>query len=82
MTDIEKMNLDEIRAFVYDDLEKAQRHEHEVKDRLYSFCWDIGILHDRVGGVDSTAGPESRYGTRNRKSMTYKLRKAIGYSYP
>jgi len=54
----------------------------EVNDKLCSLAWQIAGLLDRTHGIDPDKGRPIAYGTRNRKSYTYKVRKAVGYSYP
>lgn len=88
MTDekqIKDMSYEELHALVFElvgirDLTNTQKGQ--IIDRLSSLCWSIGLLWDKVAGIDPHKGPDRIYGTRNRRSKTYKLRKAAGYSYP
>jgi len=54
----------------------------ELEDAITNRAWTYARLLDRVKGIDSRKGPPTSYGTPNRKSYTYKVRKALGYSYP
>ena len=76
------MTFDELRAEVLADYPTMMREE--VADALGSLVWNIGVLWDRVEGIDSQKckGNPPKLGTPNRKSWTYKLREAAGYSYP
>lgn len=61
---------------------EATMTKAEILDALGTALWQIGILWDKVEGVDPHKGPRSKLGTANHRSMTYKLRKIAHYSYP
>ena len=73
------MTLDEIRDRVIDGERSAL-----LKDNLTAMLWDIGTLLDIIDEVDPAycRGEPPRLGTPNHRSMTYRLRKVAGYSYP
>ena len=75
------INLQEIARQVEAGTEAAMT-KTEILDVLGTALWQIGILWDKVEGVDSHKGPRNRLGTANHRSMTYKLRKIARYSYP
>lgn len=80
------LTLKTIKDMVYgSDLELlTQEEKMHIIDFLGSLLWDIGCVWDKTKGVDPRKGPyaDSYGGTRNHRSMTYKLRKIAGYSYP
>ena len=89
MTVTEQANA--VRHMEYGDLHElvfalgvlSSSEQALVKDQLADIVWGIGCLWDRVEGTDSRKGQDRTYmGTPNRRSMTYKLRKAAGFSYP
>lgn len=80
--EITNMTVNELALFVLEHPEESQRREGEIKDALSGLCWKIGLVWDALDGTDVREGPERRFGSRNHKSMTYKLRKVAGYSYP
>jgi len=53
-----------------------------LADALTSRGWQMAGALDKINDIDPENGPERRYGTPNRRSFTYKIRKALGYSYP
>ncbi len=76
------MTLDEIRDEIrngYPTMTQGQ-----VRDNLATTIWETGRLWDENDGVDPAhcRGKPPRLGTPNHRSMTYKLRKVAGYSYP
>ena len=80
---VRKMDYAELfdLVIVLDDLTSFERMV--IAGRLGELVWGIGCLWDRVKGTDSRKGQARPYGgTPNRRSMTYKLRKAAGFSYP
>ena len=74
------MTLDEIQAAI----DGGNFPSALLRDNLTAMLWEIGTLLDMVDGVDplECRGNSPRIGTPNRRSMTYKLRKVAGYSYP
>ena len=56
--------------------------KEEIIGDLSRALWQIGIFWDKTTGVDVLKGSPAQYGTANRRSMTYKLRKIAGFSYP
>lgn len=54
----------------------------EILDALGDALCQIGILWDKIEEVDTHKVYGARFGTANHRSMTYKLRKIAGYSYP
>ena len=73
------MTYDELSEFVLsNDLTVDQAEK--VRDRLSSIMWNIGSLWDKASG--NCPSTFSATGTKNHRSMTYKLRKLAGYSYP
>lgn len=74
--------FDELREEVLADYPTMCKED--VASALSSLVWNIGVLWDRVEGIDprKCKGNPPRLGTPNHKSWTYKLRKAVGYSYP
>ena len=87
--DIRLMKLEQIAEFVLSKSQDGTIHTIEleydereaVTDRLGDLAAYIGKIWDAAEGTDPRAG-KSGYGTPNRRSMTYKLRKAAGFSYP
>ena len=78
---IKDMSYDKLVNFVnHNELTPSQISE--VKDRLGGILWDIGVLWDKATNVDPKPFVGTYGGTGNHKSMTYKLRKVAGYSYP
>ena len=73
------MTLDEIREEI-----ASGRDPELVKDLLTAVLLEVGALWDMTSGVDpfKCRGDAPRLGTPNRRSMTYKLRKVAGFSYP
>lgn len=88
MADLMKLTLVEVDKVVRELIAESEegildpRTRMQITDELSRRCEVIGRIWDRTMGCDVTRGPERRYGTRNRKSMFYKLRKAVGFSYP
>ena len=82
------MSVKELYAEVFDrdtrTMRKLSEEERgQIVAHLQDLCWSIGELWDAVNGTDIRRGRSSMYGgTPNRRSMTYKLRKAAGFSYP
>jgi hypothetical protein len=64
------------------ELDKAELVE--LKDELCSRAWRCATLIDKLNRVDPyKQSKNSPYlGTANKSSTTYKVRKALGYSYP
>ncbi len=56
----------------------------ELEDRLTGKAWLAARLLDKLKGTDPNkrTGNSPAMGTPNRRSITYKVRKALGYSYP
>lgn len=81
---INGMDVKELWQFVREDPETAEHYKDEIKDRLGMLCWEIGRIWDEVEGTDYNKRTPSSpvMGTPNRRSMTYKLRKVAGFSYP
>ena len=89
--DIRLMKLEQIAEFVWSKSQDGTIHTIEleydereaVTDRLANLAAYIGKIWDAAEGTDPRAGKSDRYGgTPNHRSMTYKLRKAAGFSYP
>ena len=77
------MDYKEVYVLVFALDEPTSFERMLIKGRLADIVWGIGCLCDRVDGTDSRKGQARPYGgTPNRRSMTYKLRKAAGFSYP
>jgi len=54
-----------------------------IEDELDARAWQCARLLDLVKGIDPLKGESRPYGgTPNHRSYTYKVRKALGYSYP
>ena len=84
---ISKMTFQELAVLINDEWDGDELSEVErmiVNDRLGNLAWGIGRLLDRTHDIDplKTRGALPRYGTPNKRSYTYKLRKAVGFSYP
>lgn len=80
--DWDTLLLFEIHQVVRGQLENISKMDREaIKDVLGEFLWKIGEMLDALDGVEHTE-PCGCLGTRNKNSMTYKLRKLAGYSYP
>ena len=75
-------------ALAFDDEKRSELNEVETMglcDLLDSFALRTARALDKVHGIDSRAcrGQHPGYGgTPNKKSYTYKVRKALGFSYP
>lgn len=70
-------------AYYIGELELSRPEIIEIQDKLMATAWDAALLLDKLSGVDPYKGPSGPYGgTANKKSTTYKVRKALGYSYP
>lgn len=76
------VDLEKITAEISKGTAGATMTKTEIVDLLGHALWQIGILWDKVEGVDPCRGAPSKFGTANHRSMTYKLRKIAGYSYP
>lgn len=63
-----------------EDLDRAEKDE--LVGKLMDTGWQIAGLIDRLKGIEPDKGQPRRYGTRNRRSYTYRVRKALKYSYP
>jgi len=75
--------LNELIWTIYEnDPDVIEQYASEILDKLGSVLWNIGEMWDRVEGVNPRNGTPTEHGTPNRKSMTYKLRKVAGYTYP
>jgi len=54
-----------------------------IEDELTNKAWTCARLLDRAKGIDPLKGDNGySLGTPNHRSFTYKVRKALGYSYP
>jgi hypothetical protein len=56
-----------------------------IEDELSGIMWTCARFLDKAKGIDPYKEPRSGprpYGTQNHRSYTYKVRKALGYSYP
>jgi hypothetical protein len=88
LEEIREMSLPEIQEYIKPLIAEDRLDElpDDVKialgDRLMSWAWECALLIDRLKGINIYDGPVRRLGTRNRKSTTYKVRKALRYSYP
>jgi len=83
--DIADMPLDALLDLAFnhaDELDDQQKTA--VDDRLSGFVWRIAIALDKLHDIDpdKCRGTPPRLGTPNKRSYQYKLRKAVGYSYP
>ena len=76
---------DELRtntmAYSKGELSLTNQEVDRIKDHLMSQAWDIALLIDRIDGVD-TVSKTKFGGTANKRSTTYKVRKALGYRHP
>lgn len=79
-----EMTLDEIRQVIFtpEQRERISKFDKDlIISRFMSLAWDIGTQWDVLEGRGT--GTDGPYGsTTNRRSMCYKLRKAVGYTYP
>jgi hypothetical protein len=83
--DIQKASIPELKTAILNDPEWAECNQTYIRLELCARVAEIGWLWDKVSGVDPRFCPGGRpkwYGTPNQQSMTYLLRKAVGYSYP
>lgn len=53
-----------------------------LADALASRGWQLARALDKINEIDPTKGRQARYGTNNKRSYTYKVRKALGFPYP
>lgn len=55
-----------------------------IEDALTGQAWLAARLLDNLKGIDpfKCKGERPRHGTPNHRSYSYKVRKALGYSYP
>ncbi len=79
---VEEAILSLIEDGELDDLTTYQRVD--LVDELAGVAVRIARYIDKVKGVDPDRcyGPCPRLGTHNHRSMTYKMRKLLNYSYP
>ncbi len=79
-----RRTLAEIRGIVNgeDFADTSREDQDKLIDDLQAMLWDIGLAWDQIAGVDPQKGEPRKYGTPNRRSMTYKCRKLAGFSYP
>lgn len=83
MIDLRKCTIEELRTFMLKHTTLTDEERMAITDNLDDYICTIGFLYDRATGTDPRKGKaRAVYGTRNRRSMTYKLRKAAGYTYP
>jgi len=87
MKPIREMTYDEVMVLVLDDEVLDSLSEQDrlaVDDKLGSLAWSIGRALDKTHGIDpfKCRGARPAHGTPNKRSYTYKVRKAVGYSYP
>ena len=87
--DLRDMTLSEIATYI-----TVKENEHngnipepikmQIEDAITSKAWAAARLLDRVKGIDplKSGAHSTSMGTSNHRSFTYKVRKAIGYSYP
>jgi len=83
--DFRNMTLSEIAQYIQDAQAAGtldERTRQAIEDELGSRAWQIGGILDHMKGIDPRKGQPARHGTPNRRSYTYKMRKAAGYSYP
>jgi hypothetical protein len=79
------MSFEEVRKFARNSRELSELSDGErmqLEDTIAGFGVAVGYMLDKVKGIDPYAGKPRRYGTTNRRSYAYKLRKALGYTYP
>jgi len=76
----------EINTLLAEHNGKIPEHDRvRIEDELTGIAWTCARFLDIVKGIDPHEEPKSgrRYfGTQNHRSFTYKVRKALGYSYP
>lgn len=88
MAELSVLTLREIRGVIKELIAESDEGvldsttRMRITDELDERVDAMGRIWDLAVGCDPNRGPERRYGTRNRRSMTYKLRKAVGFSYP
>jgi len=86
-TEHRNLTFDEAIALAFDDEKRNELSEIELmalSDLLTGYAWRAARALDKVRNIDPRAcrGQPPRFGTPNKKSYTYKVRKALGYSYP
>ena len=67
------------------DLAKmTDRERRTVEDDIMSVIWSLARYLDKAKGIDpnETNQYTTASGTKNHKSYTYRIRKALRYSYP
>ena len=84
---IRKMTFEAAVTLAFDDERRKELNSVErmaLDDRLAGFAWTIGRALDATHNTDplKCRGARPRHGTPNRRSYTYKVRKAVGYNYP
>jgi len=67
MIKFKEMTLAEIRDYVNENPEDAKLYHVEIVGALADMIWDIGLLWDKVEGID--------------RSMISKLRRVSGFYY-
>ena len=78
---IETELREKIIPYSIGELSLTNQEVDKIIDHLMSQAWDIALLIDRINGVNTISKTQFG-GTANKRSTTYKVRKALGYSYP
>jgi len=82
------MTLEELKekaiAYSSGELELDKYELDVLKGKAMAKGWDVALILDRLNGIDpyQQSANSPRVGTANKHSMTYKIRKVLGYSYP
>ena len=80
--ELRDMTLEQIHQFVIDNAPLSQLEQCEVHEVLGNHLQYIGEIWDLADNVNPQRMQGYYGGCGNHRSMTYKLRKLAGYSYP
>ena len=83
-TEMAEMTFVQLKTKVLTDPDWAEENRLDLDSEMMARVSELAWLIDKLNGVDprECKGQPPKYGTPNKQSASYRLRKAAGFAYP